>query len=89
MLTDPDISHVADDELDRAIAERNEEMKAEADLSGISADEKRKKSALGHRDRVRERTGGLCRPRDTGAAALLHHSQAGHQADRPRAYRPL
>ena len=27
MLTDPDISHVADDELDRAIAERNEEMK--------------------------------------------------------------
>lgn len=55
MLTDPDISHVADDELDRAIAERNEEMKAEADLSGISADEKRKKSALGHRDRVRER----------------------------------
>ena len=31
MLTDPDISHVADDELDRAIAERNEEMKAQAD----------------------------------------------------------
>ena len=55
MLTDPDISHAADDELDRAIAERNEEMKAQADLSGISADEKRKKSALGHRDRVRER----------------------------------
>ena len=25
MLTDPDISHVADDELDRAIAERNEQ----------------------------------------------------------------
>ena len=94
MLTDPDISHVADDELDRAIAERNEEMKVQADLSEISADDKRKKSALGHRDRVRERflntgTGGLCRPRDTGAAALLHHSQAGHQADRPRAYRPL
>ena len=79
MLTDPDISHVADDELDRAIAERNEEMKAQADLSEISADDKRKKSALGHRDRVR----------DTGAAAILHHSQAGHQADRPRAYRPL
>ena len=55
MLTDPDISHVADDELDRAIAERNEEMKAQADLSEISADDKRKKSALGHRDRVRER----------------------------------
>ena len=48
MLTDPDISHVADDELDRAIAERNEEMKAQADLSEISADDKRKKSALGH-----------------------------------------
>lgn len=42
MLTDPDISHVADDELDRAIAERNEEMKAQADLSEISADDKRK-----------------------------------------------
>ena len=55
MLTDPDISHVADDELDRAIAERNEEMKVQADLSEISADDKRKKSALGHRDRVRER----------------------------------
>ena len=48
-ITESCLLSVSEDELDRAVAEKTQEMKA------LSAEDKRKLSARGHRQRVRER----------------------------------